>query len=90
MKEKQSNTEHDNKGPFLTTRDAAEYLGISRITLYVYVKNGLIRAYKPQRRIYFRQQDLDDYISSWGELAESARSILADAQGLDGNTRGKG
>lgn len=80
MNEKRKTTARDNAGPFLTARDAAAYLGISRITLYAYVKNGLVRAYKTKRRVYFRQQDLDDYIASWGELAASARVFIADAQ----------
>lgn len=85
MKKSTTAPERDNQGPFLTTMDAAGYLGISRVTLYAYVKNGVIRAYKTKRRVYFKQQDLDDYIASGGELAASVPTIISDVHGFEEN-----
>jgi len=47
---------------FLTVSEAMEYLGVSRRTIYVYVKQGKLRAYKvPVRgRTVFRVQDLEE------------------------------
>lgn len=48
---------------FLTTNQAAEYLGISRPTLYKLVKCREITAYRILSHLRFMPQDLDDYLS---------------------------
>ena len=49
--------------PFLSIKDASEYLNVSQRTMYGYVKDGLIGHYKPaDGKIYFSVQDLNRYV----------------------------
>lgn len=48
----------------LTTKEAAEYLRMPIGNLYKLTCSGRIRHFKPTGgRIYFRQEDLDEFIS---------------------------
>ena len=49
--------------PFLNINETAEYLGISKMTLYSYTSKNVIPFYKNRgRRIYFKIDDLNDWI----------------------------
>jgi len=50
---------------FLTTKSAAEYLNVSRATIYRWISERKIPFYKPNNgRVYFKIEDLDDLIES--------------------------
>lgn len=69
-----------NSRPFLTLEDAAEYLCISKHTLYVYTSKGIIRFYKLQgRRIYFKIDDLNHFILNEKNLSRSQDEIEEEA-----------
>ena len=54
-----------NREGWLSSREAAEYLGISRGTLHNVVSSGrLPRHGDPGRRLRFRRADLDAYIEA--------------------------
>ena len=55
---------------FLNITQASEYLGVSKQTLYRLAGERKIVSYKPQRILYFKQEDLKEYILS------SKREIL--------------
>ena len=44
--------------PFVTTKEAAEYLGVTRETIYKYLKTGRITKYKPVKKIYIKKEEL--------------------------------
>ena len=55
---------------FLTTKEAAEYLGIKPSTLYKYIKQGVIPAFKIGSLWRFKKSALDRWISKKLEEAE--------------------
>lgn len=49
----------------LSTKAAAEYLGISRSAIYKLIKNNRIKHFKPNGKIvYFNRDDLEKYAFS--------------------------
>ena len=53
----------EKKKPFLSIDEASQYLGISKNTLYSYTSKGILPFYKMQRRkIYFRIEDIDEFV----------------------------
>lgn len=55
---------------FLRIKQASAYLGVSDQTMYRLVSVRKIVSYKPGRYIYFKEEDLKDYI------LKSKREIL--------------
>jgi excisionase family DNA binding protein len=47
-----------NQDPFLTRRDAADYLGICLASLDNYVRDGRLEKYKVGRKTLFKRKDL--------------------------------
>ncbi len=59
---------------FLNIEQAAEYLGVSKQTLYRLAGERKIVSYKPTRFLYFKLEDLKEYIlSSRREVLEHYR-----------------
>jgi len=59
---------------FLNIIQAAEYLGVSKGTLYRLAGERKIVSYKPTRFLYFKLEDLKEYIlSSKREVLEHYR-----------------
>jgi excisionase family DNA binding protein len=52
----------EREKPFLTINEAAQYLGISKNSLYLYTSQKAIPYFKPRnRKIYFAISDLDKF-----------------------------
>jgi excisionase family DNA binding protein len=49
---------------YLTVEKAAECLGVTRRTLYDFIKKCIIKTYKPRRKIYISIEELQRYIES--------------------------
>jgi excisionase family DNA binding protein len=49
---------------WMGTHEAARYLGITPRTLYRFINDGALPAFKMGRVIRLRQSDLDDFIES--------------------------
>ena len=49
---------------FLNIKQAAEYLGLSNQSLYRLASERKIVSYKPARTLYFKEEDLKNYILS--------------------------
>ena len=49
---------------FLNIDQAAEYLGLSKPSLYKLTSERKIVSYKPARTLYFKEEDLKNYILS--------------------------
>lgn len=48
---------------YLTTEEAADYLGLNRDSMYHFLKQETIPTYKPSgRRVYISRNDLDEWI----------------------------
>lgn len=70
----------EKEKPFLTLPEAAEYLGISKNTLYGYTSKQIIPFHKVRgRKIYFKISELDNFVlnsnnrhSSQEEIQEKA------------------
>ena len=66
----------ERERPFLSIDEAAEYLGISKNTLYGYTHRNVIRFYKLLgRRVYFKVDDLNDFILNEKNQCESTKEI---------------
>lgn len=62
--------------------EAAQYLKVSKVTVYGYVHNRLFPYYKHGKRLYFRKEDIDQWISksrrkSYDEINEEATAYLS-------------
>jgi excisionase family DNA binding protein len=69
-------------GPWLTAKDAAAYLSMTRAALYQSVRRGSVQAYRMGRRIRFRQPELDGLFEK-GYVVR-ASGALDDDQQTDG------
>jgi excisionase family DNA binding protein len=51
-------------------KDASKYLGIGRSTIWQYVRQGKLKAYKLSERVtIFKKEDLDNFINGTLEMA---------------------
>ena len=49
----------------LSVKDAMDYLGTTRNTLYVWSKKAILKAYKTKSgQVYYYKKDIDDYYNS--------------------------
>ncbi|NKB23808.1 MAG: response regulator [Kiritimatiellae bacterium] len=63
---------------YLTVPDAAKFSGVSRNTLYMWVKSGKLSAYQtPGRTNFIRPSDLVDFMRTSGMFVPSGLSVLA-------------
>ncbi len=70
------------ESPFLTVMEASEYLKLKPSTLYSYTHKRVIPFYKLRgRKIYFRKEDLDNFIMGDNDLnlRKSQKQIEAEA-----------
>lgn len=65
--------------PFLTSVEAAEYLGIALITLRTYCCKRFIPYYKTRRKVYFKLEDLDNYVMNNANRVLSTEEIQRQA-----------
>lgn len=56
----------------LTTEEAATYLSVSVPTLRDLRRNNKITSYQPSRKIFYRREDLDDWLLNGKHSDESA------------------
>lgn len=68
-----------DQAAFLSTKDAAAYLGVSKDALRGYRRRGLVRAYRIRgsRLIRFKRADLDALLEEVPHKIEQATSRLA-------------
>jgi excisionase family DNA binding protein len=64
---------------FMTIEEASNYLGLKVSTLYMYVHRRVIPYYKPRRRVYFKIQDLDNFVLNENCRNKSESEIEIDA-----------
>lgn len=62
------------ESPYLTLKEAAEYLRMSYTTLYGLTKNNKISIHKPTGKVLFTKSDLDDYMAK-GRIASRAEIV---------------
>jgi excisionase family DNA binding protein len=68
------------KRPFITLEEASVYLGLTKATLYSYTHKRIIPFYKIRgRRVYFKIEDLDNFILNETNLVKSEQQIEAEA-----------
>ncbi len=67
------------KKSFLTTEEAAAYLGIAMPTLYSYTSRRFIPHYKTRRKIYFKIEDLESYVLNSANRVQSNEEIEQEA-----------
>lgn len=66
---------HQQPKQFLTAEEAADYLGIAKITLYTYTSKRVIPYYKNRRKIYIKLTDLDDFVLNESNRVKSNAEI---------------
>lgn len=64
---------------FLTAEEAAKYLGVALITLYTYSSKRIIPHYKTRRKIYFKLEDLYNYVMNSENRIKSNEEIEKEA-----------
>ena len=47
-----------------STKELAEYTGYSIHSIYYMIKNNTIPYYKPNRKVFFKKDDIDNWIDS--------------------------
>lgn len=59
----------------LTPTEAAAMLGYSTQTIYGYIRNGLLKAYRDQghRSLKIAARDIEDFVSTWKRIKEPVR-----------------
>jgi excisionase family DNA binding protein len=68
------------ESPFLSLQEASEYLKLKPSTIYSYTHKRVIPFYKLRgRKIYFRKEDLDNFIMNDMNLVKSKKQITSDA-----------
>ncbi len=50
--------------PYMNVDDAAEYLACGKRRIYDLVERGTVACYRDGKRLLFRREDLDSYVSS--------------------------
>lgn len=74
------NTTGISRRELMTTKEAAEYLGVSMSTLYKMTHNRVIPYYKPTGRIsYFNRADLDAWMTSTRVSTVTELNTMAEA-----------
>lgn len=63
--------------PWMTKREAAEYLGRSYAWVSQAMRAGIIRFYKPGHNVYLLRSDLDSFITSSRRPTESPEAWIA-------------
>ena len=84
MKTFTTNQKTDNQvmiaKPFLSLEEASEYLGLSKATLYSYSHNRVLTYYKLRgRKLYFKKEDLKNFILNDNNLVKSSKQIESEA-----------
>jgi excisionase family DNA binding protein len=52
------------KETFMTAKQAASYLNIAMPTLYAHTSKKRIKFYKTHRKLYFKKEDLDEFLTN--------------------------
>jgi excisionase family DNA binding protein len=68
---------------WLSTNDAASRLGVSLRTLYKFIDEGQLPAYKFGRVIRLQQQEVDSFITSARIEPGTLEHLYPDAKGVD-------
>lgn len=55
-----------NQNQFLSFKQAVNYLGISKSTLYKLTSTSQIKFYKPKGKIFFKEEDLLSFMTQNG------------------------
>ena len=59
---------NENPDTFFTVKQAVNFLGISKSTLYKLTSSKQINFYKPKGKIFFKKNDLINYITQGSSL----------------------
>ena len=79
MKVKQGELMNKKQREFMTIEEASEYLGLKKATLYSYTHNRTIPFFKPRGKIYFKIEDLDNFVLDESVYYKSRAEIEAEA-----------
>jgi excisionase family DNA binding protein len=78
-----SNNQSLTDRPFMSIDEAADYLGLSKATLYQYTHQKVLDFYKVRgKKIYFLKEDLDQFIMNDDNLVKSIDHLEEDAEAL--------
>ena len=70
----------DRDKPFLSIDEASQYTKIPKATLYIYVSKGIISYHKlNNRRVYFRVEDLNNFLINKKNRFKSNTEIESEA-----------
>lgn len=87
-KSEQSNRNLDNQGEFFNIQEASEFLTLKVPTLYQKVSRREIPFLKRSKRLYFKREDLIEYlekgrVKSVSEIQEEADNLFKKRGGLN-------
>ena len=68
------------ESPFLSLKETCLYLKLKPATIYSYTHNKVLPYYKLRgRKIYFKKEDLDNFILNDANLVKSSQQISTEA-----------
>ncbi len=73
-------TSRYSKKPFMTINEASKYLGISKSTLYGYNNQHRISFYKNGKIIYYKKEDLENFVLNKNNRIKSQEEIEIEAE----------
>ena len=56
---------------FLTLKEAATYLKVSRTTLWRYCRTGIVKARRISKKLYFKKSELDELLDESVYVAQT-------------------
>ncbi len=68
----------EKEKPFLTMDEASTYMGLPKNTLYQYTSKNLLPYYKTGKRVYFKIEELNDFILNKKNRYASRKEIISE------------
>jgi len=68
----------EKEKPFLTMDEASKYMGLPKNTLYQYTSKNLLPYYKTGKRVYFKIEELNDFILNKKNRYASTKEITGE------------
>ncbi len=65
----------EKEKPFLTMDEASTYMGLPKNTLYQYTSKNLLPYYKTGKRVYFKIEELNEFILNENNRYPSIKEI---------------
>jgi excisionase family DNA binding protein len=73
-----SKAESQKDGEYLNVTQAAEFLGLTKQTIYFYIKTAILPSYKFGKRVFFKKSEILEYIGKLRRKSKDEINEIAD------------